>query len=114
MSRNVVEAFFILCSRQQIAFSFDASTVLRWQRGLYIVETLPGRQGGFACRARTNFGAAAFFTLNLEDCELADQISENDGAFTRPLVLLGVCAGGVKFDSAPEGGKIVPTIFVHT
>ena len=28
-ARNVVEIFFILCSREQIAFSFDASTVLR-------------------------------------------------------------------------------------
>jgi len=89
-------------------------TVLRCKEACTSSTRFQGAKGGFACRARTNSGPAAFFTLNLEDRELADQISENEGAFTRPLVLLGVCAGGVKFDSAPEGGKIVPTIFVHT
>jgi hypothetical protein len=38
-------------------------------------------------------GPTAFFTLDPEDCELANQVAENDGAFTRPLLLLSVCAG---------------------
>jgi hypothetical protein len=58
---NIIYVLFVFGSGDQATFSFNASAIIRWQEGLYIVNALPCRKGCLARGTRHESGTLYLF-----------------------------------------------------